>query len=218
VAEAPGLAAYTATFEPVPAAPAVGSISIALDVVPADPALSPRRFTLALPRNPDPAQAAQPSSLFQPVRITLLPTPLATLVGLAAALAVTVRRADDSRRVEGALVRLRPEGGLAEARALTDAAGDALLLVPGVPLASPGAGAVVRARINADLDVVVDPLLARFHRAEDIPAARAAAARRITGLIDPDDLATRLGGAAAPPQVVEIQSGLTRTASIAWTP
>jgi hypothetical protein len=51
-----------------------------------------------------------------------------------------------------------------------------------------------------------------------VPAARAAAARRITGLIDPDDLAARLGGAAAPPQLVEIQSGLTRTVSIAWTP
>jgi hypothetical protein len=218
VAEAPGLAAYAASFAPIPAMPAVGSISVVLDVLPADPALAPRGFTLALPRDPDPAQANQPGSLFRPVRIALLPTPLASPAGLAAALAVTVRRADDSRRIEGALVRLRPEGGLAEARAMTDAAGDALLLVPGVPLASPGAGAIVRAGIDAALDVVVDPLLARFHRPDDVPAARAAAARRTASFIDPDDLAARLGAAAAPPQLVQIQSGQTRTAGIAWTP
>ena len=218
LAAAPGFAAYTAAFDPIPAAPGVGSVEVQLDIRPSDPAHAVRRFVLGLPRDPDPANAALATSLFQPVEVPLLPTPLASITGLAAALSVNVRRADDGRRVEGALVRLRPEGGRPEARAMTDAAGDALLLVPGVPLASPGAGAVVRADIGGAIDAVVDPALARFHRPEEIGAARDAAARRLRGFIDPDDLAGRLGAAATPPQDVRIEAGRTRTATIAWTP
>ncbi len=218
IAEAPGFAAYTAAFEQIPAAPAIGSVTVQLDIRPADPALGARRAGVALPRDPDPARADQPGSLFRPVEIALLPTPLAELSGLVAALSVTVRRADDDRRVEGALVRLRPAGGRPEARAITDAAGDALLLVPGVPLASPGAGAVVRPDLGAELDAVVDPLLARFHRDEEIGQARDAARGRTRGLIDPDDLAARLGGAATAPQTLRIEAGRTRAATIAWPP
>jgi hypothetical protein len=218
VSGAPGLATYAAAFDPVPPAPGVGSVEVELDIRPSDPALGARRFVLGLPRDPDPANAALATSLFQPVEVPLLPTPLASPTGLAAALAVTVRRADDGRRVEGALVRLRPEGGRPEARAFTDAAGDALLLVPGVPLASPGAGAVVRPDIGADLDAVIDPALARFHRAEDVEAARDAARRRGTGFIDPDTLPANAGVSIAPAQSVRIEAGRTRIATIAWTP
>ena len=218
VSAAPGFAAYTAAFDPVPAAPGVGSVEVRLDIRPVDPAFGVRRFVLGLPRDPDPANAALATSLFQPVEIPLLPTPLASVSGLAAGLSVQVRRADDGRRVEGALVRLRPEGGRPEARALSDAAGDALLLVPGIPLASPGAGAVVRPDLGAELDAIVDPALARFHTADEIEAARDAARRRTVGFLDPDDLASRLGASATPPQAVRIEAGRTRTASIAWTP
>jgi hypothetical protein len=218
IAEAPGFETYTAAFDPIPAAPAVGSVTVQLDIRPADPALAARRAGVALPRDPDPTRSDQPGSLFQPIEIALLPTPLAELTGLTAALSVTVRRADDDRRVEGALVRLRPEGGRPEARAMTDAAGDALLLVSGVPLASPGAGAVVRHDISADLDAVIDALLARFHRDEEVAQAREAARRQTRDFIDPDDLATRLSGAATPAQAVRIEAGRTHTATIAWTP
>ena len=218
IAEAPGFEVYSAAFDPIPAAPAVGSVTLQLDIRPADPALAARRVRVALPRDPDPARSDQPDSLFQPIEVALLPTPLAELAGLTAALSVTVRRADDNRRIEGALVRLRPEGGRPEARAMTDAAGDALLLVPGVPLASPGAGAVVRHDITADLDAVVDPLLARFHRDQDLAEARDAAGRRTRDFIDPDDVATRLSGAATSPQVVRVAAGRTHVATIAWTP
>jgi hypothetical protein len=196
----------------------VGAVTLQLDIRPTDPALGARRAAVALPRDPDPAHADQADSLFRPIRIALLPTPMAALTGLTAALCVTVRRADDARRIEGALVRLRPAGGRPEARAMTDAAGDALLLVPGVPLASPGAGAVVRPDIAADLDAVVDPVLARFHRDAEIAEARDAARRLVRGFIDPDDLAGRLGGAATPAQAVRLEAGRTRTATIAWTP
>ena len=219
IAEAPGFEAYTAAFDPIPAAPAVGSVTLQLDIRPADPALAARRAGVALPRDPDPAHSEQPGSLFQPIEIALLPTPLAELTGLTAALSVTVRRADDNRRVEGALVRLRPEGGRPEARAMTDAAGDALLLVPGVPLASPGAGAVVRhdiARRARRRDR--SDCWPAFTADDELAEARDAARRRMRGFIDPDDLATRLSGAATPPQAVRIEAGRTHTATIAWTP
>jgi hypothetical protein len=218
ITEAPGFGSYTAAFDPISAAPAVGSVTLQLDIRPADPALSARRAGVALPRDPDPTHSEQSGSLFRPIEVQLLPTPLTQGTGLTAAMSVTVRRADDNRRVEGALVRLRPEGGRPEMRATTDAAGEALLLVPGVPLASPGAGAVVRPDIAADLDAVIDPLLARFHRDDQLVEAREAARRRVRDFIDPDDLARRLSGAATPAQVVRVGAGRTHTATIAWTP
>lgn len=218
VSGAPGFADYTAAFDPVPAVPAVGSVPVLVDIRPADPALGVRRFVLALPRDPDPANAALATSLFRPVEIPLLPTPLAVPTGLAGALSVNVRRGSDGRRVEGALVRLRPEGGRPEARAFSDAAGDALLLVPGIPLASPGAGATVRPDIGADLDAVIDPALVRLHLPDDVDAARDAARRRERGFLDPDTLAANAGVAITPVQAVRLEAGRTRTATIAWTP
>jgi hypothetical protein len=218
VTEAPGLAAHTAAFDAVPAMPAVGSVVVQLDLVPADPALGPRRFALPLPRDPDPANAANANSLFRSAEVPLLPAPSGSVTGLLAAVRVGVRRNDDGRRIEGALVRLRPEGGRPQARALTDAAGDALLLVPAVPLASPGMGGTVLPDIGADLDAVIDPAQVRFHAPEDVMAARAAAAVRLVGLIDPDDVEARLAGSATPPQAVRLAAGQTRIAAIAWAP
>lgn len=215
VVAAPGFAAYAAAFDLLPA---VAAATIRLDIAPSDPALGARSITLALPRDPDPAHRGQPDSLFQPVEITLLPTPLARARALTAALSVTVRRSTDNARVEGALVRLRPEGGRPEAHTMTDAAGDALLLVPGVPLANPGAGAIVRPDLEAELDAVVDPALARFHADRELGEAREAARRRSRGFIDPDELAARPGATATPGQSVRIEAGRTRRAAIAWTP
>jgi hypothetical protein len=218
VTKAPGLEAYAASFAAPPAAPAVGSISIPLDLRPADPAFAPRRFVLILPRDPDPVHAGDLSSLFRPVEVPLLPGPRATATGLLAALRVTVRRSTDGLAIEGALVRLRPEGGRPQARALTDPAGDALLLVPGVPMSSAGAGGMVLPDIAADLDAVVDANLVRFNAAATLDDARAAAAARLSNLIDPDDVESRLAGSATSPLSVRIAAGQTRTAAITWVP
>lgn len=215
VMRAPGLASHSDAFLAPPAAPAVGSITLQLDLRPASPEYGARRFALKLPRDPDPAQAATPASLFRPVEVELLPTPCARPTGLVAALSVTVRRSDDQRRVAGALVRLRPEGGRPPARAFTDAAGDALLLIPGVPLTSPGPGATVLADLAGALDAIVDPALARFIADDALDAARAAAP---PAPIDPDDLESRLAASATTAVAVRIAAGRTRTAAISWTP
>jgi len=216
VTGAPGLEAHAAAFDRPPTQPAIGAVTVQLDCRPVSRGLAPRRFALKLPRTSAQAQMASADSLFQPVRIELLPTPCATPIGMVAALLVTVRRADDQRRVEGALVRLRPDGGRPQARAVTDAGGDALLLIPGVPLSSPGPNATVLPDIAGQLDAIVDPNLARFTTDDDLAAARATP--RPGDLIDPDDLESRLGASATPPAAVRIASGQVRTAALAWTP
>lgn len=218
VLDAPGLRAHADAFQAPPGVPPLGSVTVPLDLRPADPAYGARRFILELPRDPDPAHAAAADSLFRTVEIPLLPAPGATVTGMVAALRVTVKRADDGRLVEGALVRLRPSGGLLQALALTDAAGNALLLVAGVPLSSPGPGGVVRSAVAADLDAIIDPALARFNAEDRLDAARADAAARTAGFIDPDDLESRLGGAATVAQTVQISAGQTRIAVLSWVP
>ncbi len=217
VTDAPGFDGYAAAF---PAAPSVGPVTVPLDLWPSDPALGPRRFALTLPRDPDPANAAAPASIFQPVVVTLLPATPATAPGQAAALRVIVMRSTDNARVQGALVRLRP-AGLPQARALTGADGEAVLLVPGVPLSTPGGGGTVVGDIAADLDAIVDPALATFNALTSLDAARAAADARTGPLIDPDDLETRLAGSAVAARSVRIAAGQTRIPTppqIVWTP
>lgn len=218
VTRAPGFDDHVAAFDQPPAMPAIGSVAVTLDLLPADPAFGPRRASLALPRDPNPANAANANSLFRPVEIVLLPTPSAAATGLVTRVRVHVRRSDDDRAVEGALVRLRPEGGLPQAMALTDAAGDAQVLVPAVPLATPGGGGVVLPDIGAELDAIVDPALALFHTPDEVMAARAAAFARETDLLDPDDLQARLAASATPPLPLRIAAGQTHTATITWVP
>lgn len=216
VLNAPGLAAHADAFDKVPTTPALGSVTVQLDLRPTGRDLAPRRFALALPRTSALAQAGTPASLFQPVEIELLPAAGATVSGFVAALSVTLRRADDDRRIEGALVRLKPSGGRPTARAVTDAAGDALLLMHGLPLANPGPNATVLPDIAAQLDAIVDPALARFTADAGLDLARATP--RPGPPIDPDDLESRLGGSATPPVAVRVGCGLTRTAALAWSP
>ena len=215
VLAAPGFGDYVASFD-MPAAPPTGSVAVVLDVLPSQSAYLPRRVTLALPRDPTPANNAASGSLFQPIEVTLPPSPSAPLPGLAAGLIVTVTRSDTQARVEGALVRLTtPDGG--KVSSLTNPAGEAMLIAA-VPLTSTGPGATVVADVAATFDVIVDPALARFNGDADLPAARAAAAARTSGFIDPDDLAARLGGQASAPQAVRVASGRVRSAAFAWAP
>jgi len=214
VMTAPGLGAHSTAFEAPPSTPALGTVTLQVDVFPADRALAARRFALALPRTPAPGQQGAPGSLFRPVEVELLPSPCAALSGLAAALSVTVRRASDNRRIEGAVVRLRPEGGRPAARAVTDAAGDALLLIPGAPLSSPGPGGTVLPDIAGQLEAFVDPDLARFTADADLGEARATP--RAGPPLDPDDILARITAFAS--GTVRIASGQIRTAAIAWSP
>jgi hypothetical protein len=215
---APGFEAYAAAFPDAPPIPAVGSVALDLDLRPADPGLAPRRLRLALPRHPD---ASEANALARAIEVTLPPSVAARLSGLAAGLLVTLRHAD-GRRVEGAVVRLRPTAA-APTLAITNAAGEALLIATGLPLAPPASGASVTPVSAAALDAVVEAGAVRLHPEPDLAEARAAEARRRAGFVDPERLLEALadgapGIEATPEAQVALRPGETRAADLTWTP
>lgn len=183
--EAKGFETYTASFDPIAAA---ATKTVRLDLTPAAPHVAPRRFGLRLPRNPD---SGAPASLFEAQAVEMLPSPLAARSGSACTIRVSVRRGDDGRVVEGALVRARSADGAFAARAVSDARGEACLLFPFLPLSFPGS--TISAGQPARVVVHVDPDSARFHAPAEAGAAAEAAGLRTSGHLDPDALA-----AAAP--------------------
>lgn len=204
-----GFQAYEASFDPIAATPAR---TIRLDLIPASPGVAPRGLSLQLPRSPDPDS---PSSLFEPVTVEMLPSARAPRQGSACLVRVSVRRGDDGRLVEGALVRARSDDGAFAARAVTDARGEACLLFPFLPLAFPGAA--ISASQPGRIAVDVDPGLALFHPPSAVAAE--AEALRTSGHPDPDALA-----AAAPaPDFAAgaemlLSAGRESAVSLEWNP
>lgn len=215
VLEAPGFASHTASFDASPASPAVGSKSVPLIIMPADSRLQARRFVLKLPRDPDPAKAAQANSLFRAAEVTLLASPLQRREALACVLRVTVRRESDGALVGNALVRARSDNGDFEATAVTDRLGEAALVFPNLPVAFPGAGATADAELAAKTIVKVDPAKALFTpAAEAVPPGGVLS--RDAGIVDPDELA---GGAApsfANGKPVKLSAGTEPALAFEW--
>lgn len=149
----PALAAHAAAFGTPPALPALGSVALALRV--ADPAgrYQARAFTLALPRDPDPAHAAQAGSLFRPQRVELFRSAAAPLVGNWTPLHVRVAEAGGDL-LGGTLIEVRGAGDALLARGSTDWRGEALLPVAALPITTWGAD---------DGDVVVTETAATVH-------------------------------------------------------
>src|SRR5690606_25950650 len=121
-----------------PASPAVESRSVTLTIAPAEPRLQARTFILKLPRNPDPAKFDQPESLFHPIEVILLATPLQGRDALACILRVRVHRKSDKALVGGALVRARSDNGKFEAMGITDRTGEAAVVFRDLPAAFAG--------------------------------------------------------------------------------
>ncbi|MDF2235431.1 hypothetical protein P2H44_22985 [Albimonas sp. CAU 1670] len=216
---APGLEGHAAAFDVVPGAPAPGEEILTLDLRPVDPALAPRRARIALPRDPDPEAAG---SLMAAAEIRLAPGQTAAAQGLEASVQVRVRHAD-GRAVEGAVVRARAGGPHPEALGITGPAGEALVRLPGLPIASPGPGATVLADLEIELDAVIDVSAVRLHAAAEIAAARAAYAARRTGFPDPDAILAALliadpGVETAATGTVDLRPGRPAAATLTWTP
>ena len=206
-----GFDAYEDGFASPPANPAIGSVPVALDVTPADSGLAPRRILLALPRDAAGNNAANANSLFQPVDVTLLPTPGFQLTGLTAGLRVTVTRTTDGALIEGALVRLSVMPNGPEARAITNAAGEALVVAAGLPLFSVSGPKVVGDH-PATVDVVVVPQLARFHPLGANDVANGAP------FSDPDTLEAQPNAKASATKAVRVAAGRTLATRLQWAP
>jgi len=216
VLAAAGLEAHTAAFLAPPATPAVRARHVLLDLTPAAGETAPRRFDLRLPRDPDPDNADDSNSLFQPAEIEMLPSPQARQTGSACLVHVTVLRDDDGRAVENSLVRGRSDDGLFTARAVTNARGEACLVFASLPLAFPGAGANVEPDLPARLIATVDPATARFHAPADVARAATEAAARTEGHVDPDSFATASPADFAAGAAVRLSAGRQPSLTIEW--
>lgn len=158
--EMPSLEAHQdALFNP-PVDPAVGSMSVVMDVRDGGATYLPRKQTIRLPRDPDPAHAGEGSSVFQPVESRLYLSPSAPTSSAWALIRATVVRAGSEQGLGGALIRvLRASDGAVLARGMSDARGEALVAVPGIPVTTWEAapGPVMGTEVDVQIEVVCDP-------------------------------------------------------------
>ena len=151
------LAAHEDAFEQPPAAPPIGSESLAVDVRDPGGRYLSRRVAIALPRDPDPALASQAGSLFRPVDVAMYASARAPVSANWVELRVTVRETASGDALGGALLRVVADGRVL-ARGLTDWRGEALVPVAGVPVTTWSAdpAAVVVTEIAASLECYFD--------------------------------------------------------------
>lgn len=211
-----GLEAHVGSFESAPATPAQGSVVCAIDIRPADAGLAPRRVTVALPRDPEPANRGQDDSLFEPVAVTLLPSARCAVPGTSAAVRVTVRKRNDGRRVANALVRVASNNGQFAAQSVTDAAGEALVIVPDFPMSFTGGGGSVADGLPAKVTAVADPATAVLVEDARVTAALAGAIGQVSGWPDPDALADAFPTPSAGAVNVRLSTRQIATAEVEW--
>ena len=175
---------YSASFDPVPA---VAQSLLTLDV--SDPLgeFLPRRIRLALPRDADPAQALSADSVFQPVRIALYPAPAARAEHDWARLHTALQTAAGAP-ARHALIRVeRTSDDSLLALALTDARGEALVAISGIPLTpwEEADGPVLGNDIEVRVSAFHDPAVASFPDPDDLDARRALLAHVESGRRQP---------------------------------
>lgn len=134
-ASAPGLEAHTLSVDRPPSQPAAGKVPVALAAEDPEGTYLPRRAVLSLPRDPDPAKKDAASSLFAPAEVELFPSPAAPVMPGWAVVRVSARTAAGAPAA-GALLRVVRKGNQGEllGRGMTDARGEALVAVPGIPV------------------------------------------------------------------------------------
>lgn len=194
-----GLESHAAAFDSPPPLPAVGSVPFRLDV--RDPAgvYLPRRATLPLPRDPDPAGRDDPDSLFQPAVVPLYRAPAAPTGTNWAVVRATVLDSGTADHLGGAVLRVVRNGQVL-ARGLTDGRGEGVLPVVGIPMLTFGAavdpgdeeddGAVVVDTVAVTVEAIMAPEGGTRMSEADVRAGR----RAPVPVVDPD--AVEADGAA----------------------
>lgn len=158
---APGFVDYVFAFDPppAPAPPPPGSDPPLVNLTVSDPSgeYLARTCALTLPRDLDPAKSATADSVFQPVETAMYPSPAASVRPSWANIRATVQREGTNAPLAGAMLRVSWLTHVA--RGLTDARGEALLPVAGIPvlMSNGGAGAVLVSEVDADLQAIFDP-------------------------------------------------------------
>ena len=205
------LPAHAAAFEAPPALPAVGAAP-PLDLSITEPSgrYLPRRIRLALPRDPNPANAAATNSLFRPIDVPMYPSPHAPVGANWTVLRVTVTETASGDALGGALMRVTANGSVL-ARGLTDWRGEALVPVAGVPVTtwSDDPDAVIVTEIAATLEAVFDPASGRRTSASVVRAGPPPAGGP---LVDPD--AIEIGRAGLPQAAAQVMLAAGRSLAI----
>jgi hypothetical protein len=190
IASAAGLEAHVDAFEQPPAAPPVGSVPMTLQVTDPLRRYLPRRCVIQLPRDPDPTHSGQTHSLFTPTEVRLFPAPTAPTGSRWAVIRAAVTATGSPRRLAGALMRVvRVSDSTVLARGLSDARGEALIAVEGIPVTTwdEGTGPVITQEVEVILHTIYDP--------------------QTTGLPDPDDLEVRRDSLPSSEVHVRLASG-----------
>lgn len=147
---------YLATFDAPPTSPTPESVDVTLRVDDFSGRYLPRRFTLALPRSPNPADA---DSIFIAHTVPLFPAP-ALAVGMNWALVrVAVRENGTNAPLAGALIQVINEDDDLIGAGMSDERGEALVAVAGLKLISAGGGNgnVTTTEFEVTLRAKVDP-------------------------------------------------------------
>jgi hypothetical protein len=156
VTQSPGLTAFANTFAPTPPLP--GPTTLNLTVADPSGTYLARRFGLDVPRDPTPAAPLPANSVFSAVSVQLYRAPAAqTLPDWATVRAHVTRSAAD---VAGALVRvIRKSDTSRIGTGISDERGEALVIVPGIPLVNwdAGAGPVLASQIDVTIEAVFVP-------------------------------------------------------------
>lgn len=212
IAQAEALAAHEGAFAAPPALPVVGSVAFTATIEDPSGRYLPRLATLALPRDPLPANAAQAGSLFRAIEVPMFPASVAPLGANWAVLRVSVRDGASGDALGGVLLRVR-SGGQVLALGLSDWRGEALVPVPGVPVTtwSEDPDAVVVSEIAAQLDGVFDALTGTRTPAADVQAGRGPGT---LPRVDPQDLEARFALLPNTTQALQLAAGRSQSVSL----
>lgn len=176
IASAPGLAAHELEFTAPPAQPDLGTVDLSFAVSDPSGRWLSRLGLVALPRDPDATHAGQPQSLFVIVDVPLYPAPAAPTQRGWAVVRATVAGTDPGTRLPNALVRVvRDSDGVRIGAGMSDARGEALIAIEGIPsaLLGDGDGPVVAKEIAVHLQVIADPNAGATPNPDDLEARHA---------------------------------------------
>ncbi len=175
IKKAAGLEQYNDAFEHTPTIPAIGSIAFNVEISDPKRDYLPRTLAIDLPRDARPINLDNDNSLFKAVDVQLYASPNAKIMANWSTVRVSVMRTHATLGVQpvaAALLRVvRDSDDEILSSGLSDQRGEALVVVPGVPITQfaedddgPGGGGdeppapapVVISEIPARLEVSVD--------------------------------------------------------------
>jgi len=134
ITRADGLDAHSAAFQQPPVTPPLEANEYVFEINDPQKRYLPRLLTLQLPRDPDPGNAGNDSSLFTPRDVEMYPAGTASLSHNWSTIRVSVTQGSGTP-LRGALIQIiDPAEDRLLAGGISDQRGEALVIVPGVPL------------------------------------------------------------------------------------